>query len=57
MHELIAAYEEYLAFLRDCDARTAGFLYAHGYQWSDADLKRGEELRANIKFAQNRLEE
>jgi len=54
VQELIAAYEEYLAFLRDCDAKTAVFLYIHGYQLTDADMRRAEELRANIKFAQDR---
>jgi hypothetical protein len=48
MSKLTQAYEKYIEFLGECMSNHAGYLYIHGIQESDENIKKGEELRKEI---------
>jgi hypothetical protein len=54
-HELIAAYDEYVAVLEKAESSLLGLAHAHGHRTPAAIIERGKELREKIAALKTEL--
>lgn len=54
---LIKAYQDYITFLGNAEARASGILFAHGFQFPPELIAEGEQRRAEIAQLLNQYEQ